>query len=155
MTISGEMSRRNQWSYWFVDGIACLLFSAAGLTFFVYIIHMIGVPQDRGLHVAAVSAFPVLGIIGLSLLIWDDRHTIVEFLCDDGALRFRRLGNGEAEMRNLGDIAKLDMRFARDGSVAGFSIIFQDGDRAYVPYGGQLTNAHELAEWLREYTPVV
>lgn len=155
MTISGEMTKRDQWSYWFMDCLACLLFSGAGLGFFLYVIHSIGVPSDRGLHIAAISAFPILGVIGLGLLVWEDRHTIVEFLCDDGALRFRRLGNGETEMRSLSDIANLEVRLSRDGKEAGCSVVFSDGTRAYAPFGGQLSNAPELAEWLRVHSPAV
>ena len=147
MTITGEMTKKQQLTLRFVSAGTCLGIIGFFVGFTVIALRAEQRWAGAGVQFVTLALVAALAALAISLQLWYDHRTIVEFTCDESSLKFRRLGTGRAETRRLSEISAVDQCSGHSGSV-GYQLIFVEGTQAHVRHS--VSNAALLLEWLRD-----
>lgn len=131
----------------------CLFLGGGGLLFCLFVLYDLHRHQwpapDSITQIAAIAFGPITGLAAWLLSYHFDASSIVEFACDESALRFRTLGGTGAETRSLSEVSKVWNRGGRQG-VSAYRVVFMDGGEAVISINN-LPNAKALAERLRSH----
>ena len=98
--------------------------------------------------IAPISLFPVLGVVMFWAMTRREGRRVVEFTCDEGSFRFRKVGSAQAETRALSEVARVQEVSERAGLI-GYELIFRDGHKVFLER--RLPNAEAAADWLRSH----
>ncbi len=96
--------------------------------------------------------YAVVAALSIVLQLWYHRRIIAQFEFDGSALRFRTLGNPEAQTRALVEVADVRPWRGRRGPI-GYRLSFRDGGKAYLEYS--VSNARALGEQLQAHVGLV
>ena len=147
MTISGALTKWQAVSRRPAAWLVCVAWCGAGLWLFLTAAIRQLAPLDPIL-IAPISLFPVLGVVMFWAMTRREGRRVVEFTCDEGSFRFRKVGSAQAETRALSEVARVQEVSERAGLI-GYELIFRDGHKVFLER--RLPNAEAAADWLRSH----
>ena len=139
--ISGSMAPRSRFVHTAGFAVICLLFAAI-LAYDIGVLLQGGQVPAKGALGSTVALLAVAAL-AVSVQLWFRRRIITEFIYDESALRFRTLGIGEMQVRDVKEIAGLSEWRGR-GGILGYRVHFRDGAKVYLQ--SSVTNSHAALE---------
>ena len=143
--ISGSMPPRSRFAHTGGFAVICFLLACI-LAYDIDVLLQGGRVPVKGALGSTVALLAV-GALAVGVQLWFRRRIITEFTYDESALRFRTLGIGEMQVRDVKDIAGLSEWRGR-GGILGYRLHFRDGAKAYLQ--SSVSNSRAALEQILE-----